>query len=128
MDGTRAADAALETLRGDVINIVLGTVFLAVGATACAIAAIRRHRGVRILVWWGIFSGIYGLQKLGQTPIILTVLPHSLNSVAPYVNTAVMYLLLVSALFAWRELTLGKLRLLIQLEIFLGSAIALLGI
>jgi hypothetical protein len=37
----RTADATLATLRGDVINIVLGTVFLAVGATACAIAAIR---------------------------------------------------------------------------------------
>ncbi len=128
MDGITAADAALATLRGDVINIVLGTVFLAVGATACAIAAIRWHRGVRILLWWGIFSGMYGLQKLGQTPTILTVLPHSLNSAAPYVNTAVMYLLLVTALFAWRELTLGKLRFLIQLEIFVGSAIALVGI
>ena len=122
------ADTALETLRADVINIVLGTAFLTVGATACAIAAIRGRRGVRILVWWGILSGIFGLQKLGQTPTIVTALPHSLRSVAPYVNTAVMYLLLVSVLFAWRELTLGKLRLLIQLQIVVGSAIALLGI
>ncbi|MGC2530600.1 MAG: PP2C family protein-serine/threonine phosphatase [Candidatus Acidiferrum sp.] len=121
-------DAALETLRGDVINIVLGTVFLAVGVTACAIAAIRWRSGARILVWWGIFSGMYGLQKLGQTPTILTVLPHSLKSAAPYVNTAVMYLLLVTALFAWRELSLGKLRFLVQLEIFVGLAIALVGI
>ena len=122
------ADAALATLRGDVIDIVLGTVFLTVGATACAIAAIRWRRGVRILVWLGIWSGMYGLQKLGQTPTILTVLPHSLNPVVPYVNTAVMYLLLISALFAWRELSLGKLRFLVHLEIFVGSAIALMGI
>jgi len=122
------ADAALETLRGDVIDIVLGTAFLTVGATACAIAAIRWRRGVRILLWWGIFSGMYGLQKLEQTATILTVLPHSLKSVAPYVNTTVMYLLLISALFAWRELILGKLRLLVQLGIFVGSAIALVGI
>ena len=128
MDGIIAADAALETLRGDVINIVLGTVFLTVGATAAAIAAIRGRRGVRILVWWGIFSGMYGLQKLGQTSTILTVLPDHFKAVAPYVNTAVMYLLLVSALFAWRELTLDKLRLLIQLEISVGLAIAVLGI
>jgi hypothetical protein len=83
---------------------------------------------VRILVWWGIFTGMYGLQKLGQTPTILTVLPHSLKCSAPYVNTAVMYLLLVSALFAWRELSLGRLRVLVHLEIFVGLAIALLGI
>ena len=128
LNGMNTADAALETLRGDVIDIVLGTAFLTVGATACAIAAIRWRRGVRILLWWGIFSGMYGLQKLEQTATILTVLPHSLKSVAPYVNTTVMYLLLISALFAWRELILGKLRLLVQLGIFVGSAIALVGI
>jgi sigma-B regulation protein RsbU (phosphoserine phosphatase) len=122
------ADAGLAALRGDVIDIVLGTVFLTVGATACAIAAIRWRRGVRILVWWGIFSGMYGLQKLGPTSTILTVLPHSLKSAAPYVNTAVMYLLLVTALFAWRDLSLGKLRFLVHLEIFIGLAIALVGI
>jgi len=44
------------------------------------------------------------------------------------VRTAVMYLLLVSALLAWRELTLGKLRFLIQLGILVGMAIALAGI
>jgi hypothetical protein len=38
-----------------------------------------------------------------------------------------MYLLLISALFAWRELTLGRLRLVIQLEILVGLAIALVG-
>jgi len=122
------ADAALQTVRGDVINIVLGTVFLTVGVTACAIAAIRWRKGVRILVWWGIFSGMFGLQILGQTSTMLTVLPHALKSAAPYVNTAVMYLLLISALFAWRELSLGKLRFLVQLEIFVGLAIALVGI
>jgi phosphoserine phosphatase RsbU/P len=128
MDGASAAGPHLQTLRGDVINIILGTVFLAVGATACAIAAIRGRRGVPMLVWWGIFSGMYGLQTLGQASTILTVLPQSFISAAPYVKTAVRYLLLVSALFAWRELTLGKLRLLIDLEIFIASAIALLGI
>jgi hypothetical protein len=87
MDATSATDATFQTLLGDVINIVLGTVFLTVGATACAIAAMRGRRGVRIMVWWGIFSGMYGLQKLGQTPTILTLLPHSFMSAATYVNT-----------------------------------------
>ena len=128
MNGMNTADATLQALRGDVIDIVVGTVFFAVGATACAIAAIRRRRGVGILVWWGIFSGMYGLQKLEQTRTILTVLPNSLKSVAPYVSTPVTYLLLISALFAWRELSMGKLRLLIKLLIFVGLAIALVGI
>ena len=128
MNGMNTPDAALATLRGDVIDIVLGTVFLTVGATACAIAAIRWRRGGLVLVWLGIWSGMQGFQKLAQTHTILTVLPHSLNPVVPYVNTAVMYLLLISALFAWRELSLGKLRFLVHLEIFVGSAIALMGI
>ncbi len=127
MNGISTTDATLATLRGEVVDIVMGTVFLSIGATACAIAAIRWRRGVRILVWWGIWSGMYGLQTLDQTPVILAVLPRALKSAAPYVSTAVMYLLLVSALFAWRELSLGKLRLLIQLEIFVGLAIALIG-
>ncbi len=128
MDGTSAAGAALATLRGDLIDIVLGTVFLSVGATACAIAGIRWRRGARILVWWGIFSAVYGLQIMGQASTLLTVLPQSLVPVASYMKTAVRYLLLVCALFAWRELTLGKLRRLMDLEIFVGSAIAVLGI
>ena len=55
MDVTSAADAARAKLLADVIDIVLGTVFLTFGATACAIAAIRWRRGVRILD--GLFHG-----------------------------------------------------------------------
>src|SRR5271166_1737396 len=128
MVGIIVTEPDLATLRGDVVDIILGTVFVAIGVTACAIAAIRGRRGVRILVWWGIFSGMYGLQILVQASTVLMVLPQSFMPAALYVTTAVRYLLLVSALFAWRELTLGKLRLLIELEIFVGSAIALLGI
>jgi sigma-B regulation protein RsbU (phosphoserine phosphatase) len=39
-----------------------------------------------------------------------------------------MCLLLISALFAWRELSLGKLKFLVHLEVFIGLAIALVGI
>ena len=70
---------------------------------------------------------MYGVQKLLQTAVVVAVLPHALKSATPYVSTAVMYLLLVSALFAWRELSLGKIRFLIQVEIFAGLAIALIG-
>jgi sigma-B regulation protein RsbU (phosphoserine phosphatase) len=71
---------------------------------------------------------MFGLQTLSRTPAVLAVLPHALKSATPYLRTAIMYLLLVSALFAWRELSLGKLRLLIQVEISVGLAIALAGI
>jgi sigma-B regulation protein RsbU (phosphoserine phosphatase) len=128
MSGIDTTDTALGTLLADVINIVVGTVFLTIGATACAIATLRWRKASRILIWLGIWSGLYGLQKLGQTPTLLTVLPRSLQSATPYVNTAIMYLLLISALFAWRELTLGKLKLLLDLQIFAGLVIAVVGI
>ncbi|MGA7294500.1 MAG: PP2C family protein-serine/threonine phosphatase [Terriglobales bacterium] len=128
MDGTTGVDAALATLRAEMTDVILGTVFLSIGAAACAIGVIRWNRGVRILIWWGIWSGMYGLQTLDQTPIILVILPKALKSAAPYLSTGIMYLLLVSALFAWRELSLGKVRLLIELEILVGLAIALLGV
>lgn len=128
MDGTIAGDAALATLRGQVIDIILGTIFLSIGATACAIAAIRWRRGVRILFWWGIWSAMYGLQTLVQNSVIVRALPRSLRAATPYVSTTIMYLLLVFALLAWRELSLGKLKLLIQWEILAGLAIAVIGI
>jgi phosphoserine phosphatase RsbU/P len=128
MNGMNAADAALEMLRGQLMDIVLGAIFLFIGATACAIAAIRWRSGARILVWWGILSGMFGLQILLQTPAIVAVLPHAFQMVTPYVSTAVMYLLLVFALFAWRELCLGELRLLTEVEILAGIAIAFAGI
>ncbi|HUL15164.1 MAG TPA: PP2C family protein-serine/threonine phosphatase [Terriglobales bacterium] len=122
------AYVALETLRGALVDVVFGTIFLSIGATACAIAAIRWGRGVRILLWLGIWSGMYGVQTLIQIPVLIAVLPLALESAMPYVRTVVMYLLLISALCAWRELSLGKLKLLLQLEIFVGLAIALAGI
>ncbi len=128
MNGMSTADAVLATLRGQVIDIVLGTVFLSIGAAACAIAAIRWRRGARILVWWGIWSAIFGLQTLLQTPAILAALPHAFDPAIPYVSTAIMYLHLGFALLAWRELILGKLRFLVQMEILAVLAIAVAGI
>jgi hypothetical protein len=71
MNGVNGTDAIPEMLRREVMDIVLGTIFLFIGATACAIAAIRWSMGVRILVWWGLLSGMYGLQTLVQTPAIV---------------------------------------------------------
>ncbi|HZQ24931.1 MAG TPA: PP2C family protein-serine/threonine phosphatase [Terriglobales bacterium] len=123
-----AADVTREALGGQLVDVILGTIFLSIGVITCAIAAIRWGRGVRTLVWLGVWSGLYGLQALLQTPVVVSILPAVFRSAILYVNTAVMYLLLVSALCAWRELSLGQLKLLIQLEIFMGLAIAGAGI
>ncbi|HYM13419.1 MAG TPA: PP2C family protein-serine/threonine phosphatase [Bryobacterales bacterium] len=120
-------DAVLAMLRGQVANIVVGTIFVSMGAAACAIAAIRWRSGVRILVWWGVWSGMYGIQMLDHTPAVIAVLPDALQPAVPYVSTATMYLVLVAGLLAWRELSLGKLRLALQLAIFAALAVAVAG-
>ena len=59
-------------LRGQVGGIMLGTVFLFIGLAACGIAAIRGGGRVRILVWFGIFSAMYGARILAQVPAAFT--------------------------------------------------------
>jgi sigma-B regulation protein RsbU (phosphoserine phosphatase) len=121
-------DQPLSLLRGQLGYIILGTVFLFFGLTACAIAAIRQRTEVRVLIWWGIWSGMYGARLLAQTPAVIDVLPRSLQIGAPYVSNAITYLLVVAALLAWAELTVGKMRLLIQIMVFPASAIAIAAI
>jgi len=41
-------------VRGQVADIIGGTVFLFMGLAACGVAAMRRRSGVRMLIWWGI--------------------------------------------------------------------------
>jgi sigma-B regulation protein RsbU (phosphoserine phosphatase) len=121
-------DLTLETLRNQVADIVTGTVFLSLGLTACAVAAMRWRRGVRILVWWGLWSAMFGLQTLVNTPAVVASLPQFFKLGVPYVSTSIMYLLVVVALFAWLELSLGRLRVIVRLEIWVGAAIAAAGI
>ncbi len=115
-------------LRAQLVNVVLGTIFLSFGLTACAIAAIRQRTEVRVLIWLGIWSGLYGASLLARTLLQLEVLPQSLLPVALSVVNAIRYLLIVAAVLAWSELTLGKVRRFLQVIAILGLAIALAGI
>lgn len=121
-------DQSLVLLREQLAYIILGTVFLFFGLTACAIAAIRQRTGGRVLVWLGIWSGSYGTSLLARMPVVIAVLPHILQSGTPFVVNAIRYLLVVFALLAWSELTLGKMRLFARMMVIPGLAIALGGI
>jgi sigma-B regulation protein RsbU (phosphoserine phosphatase) len=115
-------------LRGQVADIIIGSVFLFIGLAACSIAAIRRRSGVRIFVWLGIWSAMYGAMHLSQSPLVVAVSPRWLQISAPYANTAMAYLLVVVGSLSFRELSLGKVRLLIQAAACVGLAIAVAGI
>jgi hypothetical protein len=66
-------DQLLSLLRDQLGYIILGTVFLFFGLTACAIAAIRQRTDVRVLTWWGIWSGMYGARLLAQRPAVIAL-------------------------------------------------------
>jgi hypothetical protein len=54
------ADQVAAILRGQLTDIVVGSVFLFFGFASCSIAVIRRGARVRIFVWLGICSAMYG--------------------------------------------------------------------
>ena len=74
----------------------------------CAIAAARRLRGVRILVWLGVWSGTFGARLLLASTSVTSSLPHSLQRAVPYADVSLSYLLVVFALLAWLELSRGS--------------------
>ena len=98
------------------------------GLIACGIAAMRRHSGVCALIWLGIWGATYGAMRLTQSPAVLAVSPRWFQVGAPYVNTIMAYLILVVALLSWLELSQGKLRFFLELVMFVGLAIGLVGI
>lgn len=124
-------DQGLEMLRGQLADIILGAVFLFIASqmwAACSIAAIRRQSGVGLFIWLGIWSAIYGIGLLTQSPAVVAALPLSIQRSVPYVTTGIAYLTLVVGLCAFLELSLGIVRLLIKILIFAGIAVALAGI
>ena len=121
-------DQVLAMLRGQPIDIVLGAVFLFIGLVACSIVAIRRRNGVRLFIWLGIWSAMYGAALLFRSSAVDAALPLALQTSFPYVNTVIAYFLVVVAMLAFLELSLGRLRLLIQILILAEVALAIVGI
>ncbi len=115
-------------LRGQVAGIMLGTVFLFIGLAACGIAAIRGGGRVRILVWFGIFSAMYGARILAQVPAAFTALSRSSWAQSPYVITIITYLILIPMLLFWLELSLGRVRRLLQVTAIAALAFGIAGV
>ena len=116
------------TLRAELADIIIGSVFIFIGLATCCIAAMRRRSGVRIFIWLGIWSAMYGAMHMSQSRSVLLVAPRWLQISAPYANTAATYLLIVVAALSFLELSLGKLRVLIQILVGVTMAIAVAAI
>jgi len=118
----------LAMLRGQLADVMFGAVFLVTGLAACSVAAIRRRSGVRLVVWLGIWSAMYGTGLLFRSPSVVSALPLVLQASVPYVNTVIAYLLTVFAMSAFLELSRGGIRLLIKILILAEVVIAVVGI
>jgi phosphoserine phosphatase RsbU/P len=115
-------------LRDQLANIILGTVFLFIGLAACSIAAIRRQSGVRLFIWLGLWSAMYGAGLLTRSSAVVAALPRWFQMSVHHMNTVIAYLTVVVALLAFLELSLGRVRLLIEILIVAGMAVAVAGI
>jgi len=121
-------DQVLMMLRGQVSGIILGTVFLFIGLAACGIAVVRGGGRIRILIWFGIFSAMYGARILAQMPAAFSLLPRSTWASRHYVIAIITYLILIPALLFWLELSLGKLRRFLQITVIAASVIGIAGV
>ncbi len=116
----------IALLRAQAANVVIGTVFSFVGLTACLVAVIRRRGEFRILVWFGLFIGMYGARMLAQVGRALGLAPQSpaLDDVIAIVD----YLLIVPGLLFWLELSIGRLRRALQVLTVLATGVGILGL
>ena len=115
-------------LRDQLARIIIGAIFLFIGLATCSIAAIRRRSGVRLFIWLGTWSAMYGASLLTQSPAVVAAVPHSIQMSVPYVKVVIAYLPVVVASLAFLELSRGRVRLLIKIGLFAGTAIAVAGI
>jgi sigma-B regulation protein RsbU (phosphoserine phosphatase) len=120
-------DQVLTALRGQLVEIMSGTVFVFIGLSACAIAAIRRS-GVRLFLWLGIWSAMYGTGLLTRSSAVVAVLPKWSQIGVPYANAINTYLVVVVAFFAFLELIVGRLRLVMGIILVAGITVGVAGI
>lgn len=108
--------------------IVLGTIFAFIGLAALIIAAARKSGARLIVVWFGIFSLMYGVRLFAEAPAAFS------TSGAPFSQNArdlvwiITYLILIPALLFAADLSLGILRRLFQVMMVLACVLAIAGI
>jgi sigma-B regulation protein RsbU (phosphoserine phosphatase) len=121
-------EQVLTVVRDQVGSIALGTVLMFVGMMACAIAAIRGRGAVRILVWFGLLSLMWGTRIVASVPAAFSVLPRSLWTSRLAVIAILSYVTVIPAMLFFLELSRGNLRRLLQVMLIAESAICLAGI
>jgi sigma-B regulation protein RsbU (phosphoserine phosphatase) len=114
---------------GEIIYLIAGTVFLTLALIALVVAAIRRRSAAVLAVFWlGIWSALYGIQRLNDCSFLVALLPGWIQTTIPYLHAFCTYLVLVAGLLAFRELTKGGLRQFTTILAGIAALIAVFGI
>ena len=120
-------DQALGLLRQEVVGIFLGCTFLLIGLAACGIAAIRR-RNVRLLLWQGLFSAMYGARLLVQVPASFHLLPRAAWGSRVEIISVLTSLILLPALLFFVEMSRAALRRVLQITLVAVAILAAAGV
>jgi phosphoserine phosphatase RsbU/P len=114
--------------REEFAAIILGTIFLFIGVGACCLAVVRSGSTRRILSWFGILAGLYGVRLFAEVPAAFSLLAGSFSDIAPQLVWVIIYVLPIPALFFWAELSLGNLRRFLHILVVAASVIAVVGV
>jgi type IV secretory pathway VirB2 component (pilin) len=84
-------------LRGDIAGFVLGVIITVIGLSALTIHLLRARSQNRLLLWFGVVTGLYGVRLLASTETI-----HLLVDATPvlwrYVQSGISYVILIPCL------------------------------
>ena len=64
----------------DLIGAMLGTLYVTLGLAATAAAALRSARRDRTLLWFGLFTALYGARLIGRSHVVHSVAPFSMTA------------------------------------------------
>jgi phosphoserine phosphatase RsbU/P len=121
-------DSVLAVLRNELVAIMSGAIFVFIGLASCLLAAVRRRSGGRIFFWLGIWSAMYGVRLLTESPTVVPALWHWIQVSVPLLNVVITYLLLPVASLAWLELSAGRMRTFLCAVTVAGLIVGLAGI
>src|SRR5271169_2741731 len=87
---------------GEVIYLIAGTIFIVIGLVALVVAAIRRRAsGWQAVFWLGVWSSVYGIQRVNDCSFLVALLPHGMQVSVAYLHGLATYFVLVAGLLTF---------------------------
>ena len=94
----------------DLAGAMLGMLFLTLGLASGTAAAIRSVRNDRTLLWFSVFTFLYGLRLIARSELVQAVAPVSRAACHASADVITYVILVVAALLASAALADGRLR------------------